>query len=82
MGKRISRPTRWFSALATIRKGMDEIKELQEEYQDWMDSIPENLESSALYEKLGSVTELDVDSIEDVLDEADGIELPLGFGRD
>jgi len=63
------------------------------EYQDWLDNLPENLQSSALGEKLQAVTEIDIESMAEdpmsnweevvsTLDEAEGVELPQGFGRD
>ncbi len=64
---RRSRPQRWADAVATLRV-------LQEEYQDWSDNLPENLQSTALAEKLEAVCEVDVDQLD--------IDLPLGFGRD
>ncbi len=33
-------------------------------------------------EKLQAVTDLDIESAVDLANEADGVELPLGFGRD
>jgi len=65
---RRTRPQRWADAVATLRA-------LQEEYQAWLDNLPESLQDSALADKLQAVCELDLDAMEDV-------ELPLGFGRD
>ena len=64
---RRSRPQRWAAAL-------DELRQLQEEYQAWLENLPENLEGSLLDEKLQAVCELDIDELD--------IELPRGFGRD
>jgi hypothetical protein len=64
---RRSRPQRWADAL-------DELRQLQEEYREWLESLPENLEGSVLHEKLEEVCELDIDELD--------VELPLGFGRD
>ena len=61
------RPQRWAAAL-------DELRQLQEEYQAWLESLPENLEGSLLDEKLQAVCELDIDELD--------IELPRGFGQD
>lgn len=62
-----SRPQRWAEAVETLR-------ELQEEYQSWLDNLPESLQSSVLAEKLEEVCALDIDQLD--------VELPLGFGRD
>jgi hypothetical protein len=48
---------------------------LQEEYRDWLDNLPPNLESSALADKLQTIVDLD-------LDELQAVELPRGYGRD
>ncbi len=64
---RRSRPQRWADAVETLHV-------LQEEYQDWLNNLPENLQSTALAEKLEAVCEVDVDQLD--------IDLPLGFGRD
>jgi hypothetical protein len=64
---RRSRPERWRDAVETLRA-------LQEEYQAWLDNLPESLQSSALAEKLEEVCTLDLDALD--------IDLPRGFGRD
>jgi hypothetical protein len=64
---RRSRPQRWTEAVETLR-------ELQGEYQEWLDNLPENLQGSPLAEKLEAVCALDLDEFE--------VELPRGFGRD
>ena len=64
---RRARPQRWREAIDTLRA-------LQEEYQEWLDNLPENLQGSPLAEKLEAVCALDLDELE--------VELPLGFGRD
>lgn len=55
------------------------------EYQDWLDSLPENLQSGSLAEKLEAVCDLDLDTLSDIqeaIQGAEDIDLPLGFGRD
>lgn len=64
---RRSRPQRWSDAL-------NELRQLQEEYRECLENLPENLEGSVLHEKLEAICELDIDELD--------IELPLGFGRD
>jgi hypothetical protein len=65
---RESRPQRWHRAV-------QELLALQEEYQEWLENLPEYLEGTALAEKLQAVCELDLEELVDM-------ELPLGFGRD
>ena len=49
--------------------------DLQDEYQECLDHLPDSLGGSALADKLEAICELD-------LDELDGVEPPLGYGRD
>ena len=65
---RRSKAQRWSDAV-------QELIDLQAEYQAWLDSLPENLQSSAVAEQLEAICELDLDSLQDV-------EPPRGFGRD
>jgi len=70
------------------------LRDVQSEYEDWRDNLPENLQQSALGEKLNAVIdEIDLESImesplenwtevESAIDAAEGADLPLGFGRD
>lgn len=62
-----SRVQRWQEAVETLR-------ELQTEYQEWLDNLPESLQDSTLAEKLQTVCDLDIDELD--------VDLPKGFGRD
>jgi hypothetical protein len=53
---------------------VETLRELQAEYQAWLDNLPENLQDSPLAEKLEAVCALDLEELE--------VDLPLGFGRD
>jgi hypothetical protein len=85
-----SRPQRWSDAVKRAQQAKDDLesalgdlKGLQDEYEEWKGNLPENLQGSALYEKLEAVTELDLDMPDlSVVDEAESAELPRGFGRD
>jgi hypothetical protein len=48
---------------------------LQEEYRDWLDNLPPNLESSALADKLQTIVEIDREELQ-------AVDLARGFGRD
>jgi hypothetical protein len=61
---RRSRPQRWRDAVA----------ELQADYQQWLDGLPESLADTPTADALRTVCELDVSSLE--------VDLPRGFGRD
>lgn len=88
----MSRPKRWAKAVEAARHAFSDVeaafsdlRDIQEEYQEWRDNIPENLEDSPVVEKLDTVVDIDLEMdswIEDTLDEVDNLELPRGFGRD
>ncbi len=58
------------------------MQEMQSEYQEWLDTLPDNLRESAVAEKLEIITEIDFDSAIETAGEANDADLPLGFGRD
>jgi 3-methyladenine DNA glycosylase/8-oxoguanine DNA glycosylase len=100
--KNPSRPERWAAAIESARNAIETAKseiesafadlyDLQQEYQEWLDNLPEVSQGSATEDKLNDVVNLygldspDVDvfgDLESLLDEAEGIDLPRGFGRD
>lgn len=105
--KKESRPDRWWrlttEALAmrdmivnTAQEFADkltELRDLQSEYEEWRDNLPENAQSGATAEKLEAVCDIDLESAaDDPLSDWDGTvqaivdaanaDLPLGFGRD
>jgi len=69
--KPLSRPKR----LAAV---LDEVNALLESLQSWRDGLPENLQSSALADKL----EAAIDGFTDAADTLGNIDMPIGFGRD
>lgn len=77
-----SRGRRWSNAASRASDALNELVELRQEYQDWYDNLPENLQESPVGEKLQNVCNIDVESALDVVNEAEGADLPLGFGRD
>lgn len=91
-----SRTKRWqhavgeaLKASALLEEMLQELLDIQQEYSDWKDAMPENLENSALGEKLSAIVDLDIESahsnaeeIVDLVNECDMADLPLGFGRD
>ena len=64
---RRSRPQRWRDAVA-------ELLELQADYQQWLDGLPEGLADTLTADALRAVCDLDLSGLE--------IDLPRGFGRD
>ena len=77
-----SRPDRWAEACGDAQDALERLTDIQGEFQEWRDNLPENLESSALAEKLDGVIELDIEGAKGTVDEAAEIDLPRGFGRD
>ena len=80
--KKQSRAGRWNEAASSAVAALQELKGVQEEYQEWLDNLPENLQQSPVGEKLQAVTELDVEGAISTAEEAEAMELPQGFGRD
>ena len=99
--KQKSRPQRWYDAaeelgqlvdtakdaVTNCNDALEAMKAIQEEYQEWLDNLPES-GMDTVREKLDEVTNIDFDvqddfeGMESARDEAEGIDLPLGFGRD
>ena len=49
--------------------------DLQAEYQDWLDRLPDTLQQTPLAERLDAISEHDFSELE-------ALEPPLGYGRD
>lgn len=103
MARSPSRPQRWSTAIdqiknalaeiedakSTIEGAFEDLRDLQGEYEDWRDGLPEVAQGTAVNDKLDAIVDLslepdrdDLDGIQNALDEAEGADLPLGFGRD
>ena len=65
---RRSRPQRWRDAVQVL-------VDLQAEYQEWLDSLPDSLRESPVAERLAAICEYDFGDLE-------ALEPPRGFGRD
>jgi hypothetical protein len=84
-----SRPKRWAATIAELQAiDASELESLKDEYEEWLANLPENLTQSPVSEKLEATVEAAdavLYAIEDLtaaLSEAEGVDLPLGFGRD
>jgi len=102
-----SRTARWYQAVSDAQEALEKarsagdelsqalinLQEIQSEYQEWQDSLPENLQQSPVGEKLQAVLDIDIESVmgeplenwadtENAIGEAENVELPQGFGRD
>ena len=80
--KRLSRPAQWARAAAIAAEALHELQDLQEQYSDWQGSLPDNLQDSATAEKLETVCDLDIAAALEVVEQAEALDLPVGFGRD
>lgn len=105
--KVLSRPKRWAEACSkalaafedleraadALEEVMSDLTDLQQEYSEWKDNLPDNLQQGILADKLDTVCDLSLediaqnvrDAIEEqrsVVEEAEGTDLPVGFGRD
>lgn len=99
MAKLPSRPTRWGEAVAGIQQALSDfnehltaLRDLREEYEEWRDGLPENLQDSPTAELLNELVDESVgwfdelesayDTAESALSDVENAELPRGFGRD
>lgn len=76
LARRIKRPPRK-SRPERLAAVSDELRELAEGYQHWLDSLPENLSSSDMAEDLEQV----IGQLEALAGEVDSLDPPRGFGR-
>lgn len=74
--KKQSRVDRWNESVAAaiqaanaLESALGDLLDVQSEYQDWKDGLPENLESSAVGEKLEAVCDLDIEGAKDTVDD-------------
>jgi hypothetical protein len=70
MPKMLSRTKRWFDAAQRAVDALQELVDIQSEFSDWRDNLPENLQSSALAKKLETVCDLDLSSALEAAQEA------------
>lgn len=55
-----------------------ETEQLRDEYQAWLDNLPENLQDGPQAERLAET----IESLESIIALFEEVELPRGFGRD
>lgn len=72
-----------------LEDALDDLRAVRDEYEEWRDALPDNQQSSHTAELLNAIVDLDVPSVEDALEEvndlvanAEDLDLPLGYGRD
>lgn len=78
-------------AMAPLDEALKELEDIRAEYEEWYDNMPEGLQSGPTGEKLTEITGMEFDQdvtdmtlgqIEELIDEAENADLPLGFGKD
>jgi hypothetical protein len=81
------------TAADEVIAALEDLRGMQEEYVEWKENLPENLQQSPTGEKLEEIENLDIESIidsmgsitdeaENLIGDAEGIDPPRGFGRD
>jgi cyclopropane fatty-acyl-phospholipid synthase-like methyltransferase len=94
--RRESSPDRWQrlvqeakAAVEEAKTAVEDLNSMREEYGEKYDNMNEGLQASAYGQKCEAMQNLDLESavsnLDDVisaLEEAEGTEVPLGFGRD
>ncbi len=78
----MSRLKRWSDAVSKASEAIEELIEIQEEYKNWFDNLPENLQSSSVGDKLEAVCDIEIEEAYSIIEEASDAELPLGYGKD
>lgn len=60
-----------------LQRVIDELESLTSEYEDWLDSMPENLSKSELVSQLQET----IEHLGEITEMLEALELPCGFGR-
>ena len=82
MGSYKSRAIRLAEAVERITSGKQDIEELMDELQNWLDNMPENLQQSEKAEQLDdaiSLLQTTIEGIDDAVSEAESVEFPGMF---
>ena len=61
-----------------LSDSISDLNELVQEYTDWLEGMPENLQDSPTAQKLNDT----IQTMEDSISELECLDLPLGFGND
>ena len=87
-----SRPKRFAKIVEDLQTNISLLTELKDEYEQWRDSMPENLENSPTGMKLEdtvNILETAIDTLDNLINESENAtseleccELPMGFGND
>lgn len=73
---------RWADACTRALAALEELEEMRSDWEDTYGNVPDSLQSSPYGEKLSAMADLDIQSALSTVQEAEGLDTPLGFGRD
>tara|TARA_R100001086_G_scaffold159971_1_gene85901 strand:+ start:195 stop:479 length:285 start_codon:yes stop_codon:yes gene_type:complete len=84
--KKMTKQQEWGNYCDQAIRAIDELIMMQGDFQGWLDTVPDNLQAGATFDRLEQVCEFDLSGAVDMLMEAIDVELPRGyrlaFGRD
>jgi hypothetical protein len=79
---RESRAAAWSRLAGEAAANIEELISLQAEFESAKDAQPDNLQDGPFGQKCDEICGIDLESALSTLQEAEGAEVPLGFGRD
>jgi hypothetical protein len=79
---RESRAAAWARLAGEAVANVEELIDYQQEFQDAKDGQPDSLQDGPFAQKCDEVCNIDLESALVTLQEAEGVDVPLGFGRD
>lgn len=80
--KKQSRASRWSEQASVAVGALEELVGMQSDFESAKDNMPEGLSSSPYGEKLETICGIDLESALEAAQEAEGADVPLGYGRD
>jgi len=80
--RRESRAAAWSRLAGEAAANIEELISLQAEFERANDAQPDNLQVGPFGQKCDEICGIDLESALSTLQEAEGAEVPLGFGRD
>jgi hypothetical protein len=79
---RESRAAKWQRLAGEAEHDVEELIAIQQEFQEARDSQPDGLQDGPFAQKCNEICDIDLEGALGMLQEANGVEVPLGFGRD
>lgn len=82
MSKKESKADRWERLASAAVDALTEMEEMRQEWSDTYENMNEGLQQTPYGQKLEAMSNLDLESAKDTAEEAQSLDVPLGFGRD